>query len=271
MAYRPQGQNLPPIRTPSGYDAVQLPPPSPRLDSAFSDNRDIQDDPYLQNPNLPPQQNRFYGAAMHNDYQRQSLAGSEVSLHHPQGASIDSPYTPYESTPAFRSPVGGPQSASNQHFDPYRDEPDSHQMAYLGGSRPYEPPAPEKLRQPAYPPPRSSGKKKRIIIIAIVALVILAAAAVCVYIFIIKPKSADDDSSKPAGSKDSTAPKNLITTGGDGSTVTMDDGSAFTYKNSFGGFWVYDPNAPFNDTAQAQSYVPPLNQPWKFGTDRIRG
>ncbi|KZV84050.1 glycoside hydrolase family 5 protein [Exidia glandulosa HHB12029] len=51
----------------------------------------------------------------------------------------------------------------------------------------------------------------------------------------------------------------------------MEDGTTFTYKNSFDGFWVYDPNDPFNDTAQAQSYSPPLNQPWKYGTDRIRG
>lgn len=47
------------------------------------------------------------------------------------------------------------------------------------------------------------------------------------------------------------------TTGGDGSTVTTDKNTTFTYKNSFGGIWVEDPDDPFNMNAQAQSYVLP--------------
>lgn len=44
-------------------------------------------------------------------------------------------------------------------------------------------------------------------------------------------------------------------TGGDGSTVTTDKNTTFTYRNSFGGFWVQDPDDPFNMNAQAQSCV----------------
>jgi hypothetical protein len=38
---------------------------------------------------------------------------------------------------------------------------------------------------------------------------------------------------------------NGATTGGDGSTVVMEDGTSFTYKNKFGGYWEYDPAKPF--------------------------
>ncbi|EJD53290.1 glycoside hydrolase [Auricularia subglabra TFB-10046 SS5] len=274
MAYRPPPTNVPPLRVPTGYDAVAHPPPSPRLESAYSSNADIQDDPYLQNPNMPP--GRFYGQGMQGDYSRQSLAASEVSLHHPAGgnASMDSPYpnTPYDSA----TPGGGYKNSSSAHFNPYRDEPDAHQMSYLGDSRTYESSSslpPEKSRGNMYASPSGGKSKKRLIFGIVAAVIVVAAIGVCVYIFIIKPKSDDNDSeggtSKPG--KGTTPPKNLIRTGGDGSTVTMGDGTTFTYRNQFGGFWVDDPDNPFNDTAQAQSYTPPLNQPWVYGTNRIRG
>ncbi|KAI0759749.1 glycoside hydrolase [Trametes elegans] len=60
-------------------------------------------------------------------------------------------------------------------------------------------------------------------------------------------------------------------TGGDGSTITLADGTTFTYKNAFGGFWVDDPTDPYNNSAQAQSFTPPLSQPWDYSIDQIRG
>jgi aryl-phospho-beta-D-glucosidase BglC (GH1 family) len=62
-----------------------------------------------------------------------------------------------------------------------------------------------------------------------------------------------------------------VITGGDGSVVTTETGAQFTYKNPFGGFWVDDPNNPFNNNAQANSWTPPLNTTWTWGTDRIFG
>ncbi|KAF9053337.1 glycoside hydrolase family 5 protein [Panaeolus papilionaceus] len=59
--------------------------------------------------------------------------------------------------------------------------------------------------------------------------------------------------------------------GGDGSTVTMENGTTFTYHNSFGGFWVQDPNNPYNDNAQPNSWTPPLNTTWRWGIDRVYG
>ncbi|KAJ7228427.1 glycoside hydrolase family 5 protein [Mycena pura] len=47
------------------------------------------------------------------------------------------------------------------------------------------------------------------------------------------------------------------------------NGTQFTYHNTFGGFWVYDPANPFNNNAQPNSWTPPLNTSWTWGVDRI--
>lgn len=56
--------------------------------------------------------------------------------------------------------------------------------------------------------------------------------------------------------------------GGDGSEITMRDGTTFTYRNSFGGHWT---SAPFNDSAKAQSWSPALNEAWDYGSMRMLG
>ena len=100
-------------------------------------------------------------------------------------------------------------------------------------------------------------------------------------------------------------PANSPTTGGNGSTVITDKNKTFTYNNPYGGFWVSDPNDPFNMNAQAQScvcffpspftltaprvlssfcyllmvtnfkpcyrWVPPLNQSWDWAKNRVFG
>jgi glucan 1,3-beta-glucosidase len=63
----------------------------------------------------------------------------------------------------------------------------------------------------------------------------------------------------------------LATWGGDGSTVTQDDGSTFVYNNSFGGFWVFDPKNPFNNSAKPNSWTPALNEPWDWAANHING
>lgn len=39
----------------------------------------------------------------------------------------------------------------------------------------------------------------------------------------------------------------------------------------FGGFWVEDPENPFDNSAQPNSWTPPLNQTWTYGVDKIYG
>ncbi|KAI0302303.1 glycoside hydrolase family 5 protein [Multifurca ochricompacta] len=60
------------------------------------------------------------------------------------------------------------------------------------------------------------------------------------------------------------------TSGGDGSTIVSGN-SSFTYSNPFRGYWVYDPQDPFNDGARANSWTPPLNATWNWATDRAYG
>ncbi|KAF9513357.1 glycoside hydrolase family 5 protein [Hydnum rufescens UP504] len=51
----------------------------------------------------------------------------------------------------------------------------------------------------------------------------------------------------------------------------MEDGTNFTYRNPFGGFWVDNPDDPFNNGAQAQSWVPALNETWDWNKNRAFG
>ncbi|KAB5588979.1 glucan 1,3-beta-glucosidase D [Ceratobasidium theobromae] len=128
------------------------------------------------------------------------------------------------------------------------------------------------LSEPAKP------RKKRsfiwIIALAVVAIVVVA-VVVPVYFKVIK-KDATSSPSAPTSSAEptptaTTPTSTVVTSGGDGSTVTKDDGSTFTYVNKFGGYWVFDPANPFNNSARAQSWSPALNEPWSYGVDQIRG
>jgi glucan 1,3-beta-glucosidase len=125
-------------------------------------------------------------------------------------------------------------------------------------------------------PTRSRFRTLLLIGLGVFILIILA-VIIPVYFTVIKPK-ADNlgaiGGSSSGGSSTASASKpsqtNVIT-GGDGSTITTETGETFVYHNQFGGYWIDDPNNPFNDGAQAQSYAPPLNQTWRYGIDPIRG
>jgi aryl-phospho-beta-D-glucosidase BglC (GH1 family) len=60
------------------------------------------------------------------------------------------------------------------------------------------------------------------------------------------------------------------TTGGDGSIIVSGN-TSFIYHNSFGGYWIYDPQDPFNDGAAPNSWTPPLNKSWVWGSNRVFG
>ncbi|KAK7053529.1 glycoside hydrolase family 5 protein [Favolaschia claudopus] len=65
--------------------------------------------------------------------------------------------------------------------------------------------------------------------------------------------------------------KALVVTGGDGSTVTSDSGETFIYNNTFGGYWLVDPENPFASGARANSWTPALNESWNWGVHRVYG
>ncbi|KAI0915319.1 hypothetical protein AcV5_003824 [Taiwanofungus camphoratus] len=119
---------------------------------------------------------------------------------------------------------------------------------------------------------------------AVLAIVVLA-VVLPVYFVVVKPRRHHGSSSNlgtggsgggngNGGGKGSGAnPESPTgaTTGGNGSVVVMDDGTNFTYINPFGGYWVYDPKNPFDTSARANSWTPPLNTSWDWGADRIFG
>jgi aryl-phospho-beta-D-glucosidase BglC (GH1 family) len=155
----------------------------------------------------------------------------------------------------------------------YRDDPHASNdipMSNLGAAS----------KNQLYAAPRAKTKKKGFMIAVIIGVIVVIAIAVAVpvYFVVIRPKMLGTSGGGGAGSTASGAtsgpgkPQNAVAkSGGDGSKVTTDDGKTFTYSNKFQGYWVSDPDNPFDNSAQAQSYTPPLNQTWKYGTDRIYG
>ena len=99
------------------------------------------------------------------------------------------------------------------------------------------------------PERRKSLFKRRVFwLVAIAAVVVVIVAVIVpVYFTVIKPKNntvsggsknPDQSSSQPSPTSGPGSPKSPkgLTTGGDGSTVTTDNGTEFTYHNPFGGF-----------------------------------
>ena len=128
-------------------------------------------------------------------------------------------------------------------------------------------------KQAIYPSKTSKSRRNTIILAALGGLLLLIVAVILpVYFLAIKHNSSKQSGTtapSPSGTKSPTS-QGLIT-GGDGSTVTTEDGTTFTYHNPFGGYWYQDPDNPMANSARSQSWVPALNETFKYGTDRIRG
>jgi len=113
------------------------------------------------------------------------------------------------------------------------------------------------------------------VIIVLVLIIVLP-----VYFLVVRPQNqsaavvSGNNPGQPAPPANPSSVPNIPTgliTGGDGSTVTQDDGTTFTYSNKFGGYWYYDPSDPYNESARPQQDIPPLNQTWRWGVDIIQG
>jgi len=157
---------------------------------------------------------------------------------------------------------------------PYRDDatnPGSYSMAEIPRS-----PGPAAEKQFYLPATKQQSRKKTMWLIAAGTLLIVAVAAVCVYVFVIRPKNSAATSTgastgDPTKPTPTSTPNAVPTSGGDGSVITMEDGTTFVYRNPFGGYWVDDPSNPFNNGARPQSWSPALNETFRYGVDRIRG
>ncbi|KZP09046.1 glycoside hydrolase family 5 protein [Athelia psychrophila] len=104
------------------------------------------------------------------------------------------------------------------------------------------------------------------ILIGLIIVIIAVVVPICVLVVKKHPAAAQ---AAQAGGNSSTNAGSI--TGGDGSTIYVDGSPSFVYSNSFGGTWYYDPEDPFNNNAQANSWTPPLSTPWDYGKHRING
>ncbi|KAH9484569.1 putative glucan 1,3-beta-glucosidase D [Psilocybe cubensis] len=117
----------------------------------------------------------------------------------------------------------------------------------------------------------SRHHSRRKVIIGLVAVAVIAIfLVVFLPVFFIVIRKNDSRRTGGSGVPNPNSPSGAIT-GGDGSIIKLDNGTTFTYRNPFGGFWVQDPGDPFNNNARPNSWTPPLNSRWQWGKDRVYG
>lgn len=266
----PHSPNIPYDPLPLTQDILHD-PPSPRA-SGF-DTPPVEMTQFSDT--IPPgaAHPRFLGAALYDDPSfnfRDSYASQNTfqTAHSVANSSV------YALNP---DPATPPQA---EFSGTYRDDPrDTENNASSVGVSRFQSPQYLAEKRSAYAVSRVKSKRGLIIGGAILAAVIvLVAIVVPVYFTVIKPKSSSNaavpgaTSGSPANPTSTAQPgSSAVVTGGDGSKVTTESGTTFTYSNSFGGTWYWNPKDPFNNNAQAQSWTPPLNQTFKFGTDKIFG
>ncbi|KAJ6467760.1 glycoside hydrolase family 5 protein [Mycena sanguinolenta] len=123
---------------------------------------------------------------------------------------------------------------------------------------------------------RQTKKRRRIAMGGITTLVVVALAVVLPVYFLVIRKHRKSNSSSGAGgggTGDGGGGGTGLLSGGDGSTVTMENGDRFVYQNPFGGYWLIDTNSPFSPSSAGRpnSWTPLLNETWDWGQDQIYG
>lgn len=241
---------------------------------------------------LPPgaARPRFLGTALHDDgpQPRQSYADSNSSF---PTIADDYQSSVYGLNPAAQ---GGQPHGDSLYTLTYHDDP--HDSDFAGsqnaihmnkGGMQSSPYLTEK--RDAYASPRTRSRKRWWLIGGGIAAAIVIVVVVVVVVVAVAHHNSNKDGSvaagaskggKPSGTASSSGAqasatgspaKTLAVTGTDGSIVTMEDGTTFTYSNPFGGSWYWDPNDPLNNGARAQSFTPALNETFQYGIDQIRG
>lgn len=96
---------------------------------------------------------------------------------------------------------------------------------------------PKETLYPESRPRRRRGLHKRPWFWVVVVAVGVAAGSLAVYFAVVRPQQKRDESrSSSSGDVPQQKPVSAVQIGQDGSTVAKEDGSTFTYKNSFGGY-----------------------------------
>ncbi|KAF8178886.1 glycoside hydrolase superfamily [Mycena galopus ATCC 62051] len=210
------------------------------------------------------------------------MADSDAEPTYSDLARPDPAYT-HELNPSVRS----------SQVDPYRDDPEAYppsspnnSTALLGPPTSTTPraasadPAYGAAESSAYPAKRGRGRTLGLWALAALVVVVLAVVLPVYFVVIKKHNGTAASSSSLGGSSGASGNSSTSSggtpvvgavTGGDGSTVITADGSSFIYNNSFGGYWVADPQDPFNNGARPNSWTPALNETWTWGVDHVYG
>lgn len=262
------------------YDPLPLTQDQPR-NSIYND----PPSPHASDFDTPPVEMTYFSDTIPSGAAQPRFLGA---------ALFDEPSNPYRDSMASQNTFRTAPSAANssvyalnpdasthtgaEYDGAYHDDPhDTEYNATSGQGAGSDSPRYLAEKRSAYAVPRVKSKRGLIIAGSILAAVIvLIAIVVPVYFVVIKPKSSNNSAANPSNPT-STSTSNgkpasaAVVTGGDGSTITTEDGTTFTYSNAFGGTWYWDPENPFNNNAQAQTWTPPLNQTFNYGTDKIFG
>lgn len=239
-------------------------PPSP--DPGLSMFHTPQMDPGELGPDenaipLGAAQPRFLGAALYNDppSMRNSFASSNPTLYTLPG------------TPHSEHYASSLYALNDPHGTDYRDNPSTDIVSSTTGRMLDE-------KRAAYAPRTKSTRKVLIAAIIVALALIIAAVVIPLYLFVIKP-SHSNNTAKATTSSNAPSPStsvssggtNVRVTGGNGSVITLENGTTFTYQNNFGGYWYWDTKDPLNQSARAQSWSPALNETFNYGVDQVRG
>jgi len=265
-----------------GHGLYNAPPsPDPHVSAfhtpQFNPSELAVDSSSIPSGAAPP---RFLGAALYDDPGapriRDSYASSHNTIH---SGGNGSEYT--GSVYALNDTLGATSLTHGSYSGAYRDDPHDSFVGDQGG-HPMSPMGQHRFleeKHAVYAAPHAKSRRKVMVFAALATLILLLLAVLIpVYFAIIRPKNSTnmaDGSSDPADptetGKNGKPSVTAIVTGGDGTKVTTEDGSTFTYSNSFGGYWYWDENDPFNNGARAQSWSPALNETFRYGIDKIRG
>lgn len=249
------------------------PSPDPRL-SSFHTPQMIPNELGPDDTAIPlgTAQPRFLGAALYggpgSPAMRDSFASSQHTI--PNSVYGSSVYALNDTAGQARFEGG------------YRDDPRDSYYAGEHGGVPMSPLGTSNRvleeKRAAYIPPKTKSRRHIMIAAIIVAiLLIILAVVIPVYLFVLKPSNRESSSvpsshsTHPSSTASVPTASAVAVTGGDGSLITMEDGTTFTYKNQFGGIWYWDENDPFNNAARPQSWSPALNETFQYGIDKIRG
>ncbi|KAF7319839.1 Glycoside hydrolase family 5 protein [Mycena kentingensis (nom. inval.)] len=234
----PAAAGLPPIHVPQPYTPISPGPPAPLT-------------PYLDSPS--PNQGNFQLGFQDEDYG------------YPPPPSPMSAHSPH----VLPTPPGSPRLTGKERA-----------VYAAGQGRGYGYGGPTAQRKSMMVPPvneRQQGRRRKRMLYLGLLILLIAGVAVVAVILVRRSSSSDGDASSSdsdsgstSGTSGTSKTQNLVTTGTDGSTVVMDSGDTFTYTNSFGGYWLADPENP-TWGGRPNSWTPLLNETWTYGVDRIHG